>query len=51
VTDTKADDTDYEQLSIAFTPTEAGVIKITGRAYYVSGNANVYFDDLGVSQA
>jgi len=51
VADTKADDTDWEQLSISFTPTESGVIEIEGWGYYVSGYSNVYFADVSVSQA
>ena len=45
VTDTKADDTDWEQLSISFTPTETGVIEIEAWAYYSAGSSNVYVDD------
>ena len=51
VTDTKADDTDWEELSISFTPTQAGVIKVEGRAWYASGASYAYFDDLTITQA
>jgi len=50
VTDTKADDLIYEQLTVQCTPTEAGVLKVTGAAWYISGNANAFFDDLTVAQ-
>jgi hypothetical protein len=43
--------TSYQQLSLTFTPTQAGVISVTGRAYYVSGVSRVYFDDMSVSQS
>jgi len=51
VTDTKADDTNWEELEIKFTPTEAGVIKIEGWAWYAGGNSDAFFDDLTVAQA
>ena len=51
VTDTKADDTNWEQLTVQFTPTEAGVIKIEGWAWYVAGASDAYFDDITVAQA
>jgi hypothetical protein len=51
VTDTKADDTDWEELEITFTPTEAGVVEIEAWAYYVAGNSNVYVDDVTIAQA
>jgi len=51
VTDTKADDTDWEELSIVFTPTEAGVIKVELWAWYVTGNSDVYLDDVTRTQA
>lgn len=52
VTDTKTADTDWEELSISFTPTEAGVIEILAQAYYLSGVADesVYIDDITVTQ-
>lgn len=40
----------WEQLSITFTPTEAGVIEITGQVWDGTGTtANAYFDDLVVN--
>ena len=41
----------WEELTITFTPTEAGVIEIEGWGYYVTENSNVYFDDMTISQA
>jgi len=53
VTDTKTADTDWEELSISFTPTEAGVVEIVAQAYWLANAASqsVYFDDLTVTQA
>jgi hypothetical protein len=45
--DVKANDTDWEQLSLTFTPTEAGVIEIEGQAYWISelyGTPTAYAD-------
>ena len=41
----------WEELTITFTPTEAGTVEIEGWGYYVSANSNVYFDDMTISQA
>ena len=45
---TKANDTSYEQLSISFTPTAAGLVTIEVWAWYISGTVGscVYVDDL-----
>lgn len=51
VSDTKADDTDWEELTVTFTPTEAGVIEIEVHAWYVAGASYVYVDDVTVTQA
>jgi len=51
VTATKADDTSWEELTITFTPTEAGVIEIEVWAYYVAGASTVTVDDMTISQA
>ena len=40
----------WEELEITFTPTEAGVVEIELWAYYVSGNSNVYVDDMTIGQ-
>ena len=51
VTTTKADDTDWEELTITFTPTEEGVVEIEAWAYYVTGNSDVFVDDITITQA
>lgn len=51
VTATKANDTDWEELTITATPTEAGVIEIECWAEYSAGNSNVYVEDLTITQA
>lgn len=53
VTDTKADDTDYEELSVVFTPTAAGVVNLEVWAYWAANTADefVYVDDFSVTQA
>lgn len=48
---TKADDTSWEQLTITFTPTRAGVVPIFVQAWYVAGNSNVYVGSIEVTQA
>jgi hypothetical protein len=50
-TATKANDTDYENLQIQFTPTSAGVVTIYISAWYVAANGNVWVDDMTISQA
>lgn len=49
--DTKASDTSWEELSISFTPTEAGVVPIYVDSWYVAGTSNVYVGSITVSQA
>lgn len=51
VTATKADDTSWEELTITFTPTEAGVIEIEVWGWYVAGTSTVTVDDMTISQA
>lgn len=53
VTDTKTADTDWEELTLTFTPTEAGVIEILGYGYWVANAAtqSVYWDDVSITQA
>lgn len=48
---TKADDTAEEELTITFTPTEAGVVSIEAWAYYVAGHSTVIVDNLTITQA
>jgi hypothetical protein len=51
VVGTLADNTSWQQLSITFTPTEAGVFEVDALAEYVSANASVYIDEIEVTQA
>ena len=52
VTTTKANDTDYEELSCVATPTVAGVIRVEVWAYYIgSTTESVFVDDMDISQA
>ena len=48
---TKADDTNWEELTITFTPTEAGILEIEAWAYYISANGNIFVDDITVTQS
>lgn len=50
-TDTKADDTNWEELSITFTPTEKGVCPIYLYCWHGGGTANVYVGTVTISQA
>ncbi len=54
VTDTKADDTDWEQLQVQFTPTEKGVIEAEVWAYLPDAGTSVtdyiVVDDVSVTQ-
>ena len=51
MTDTKANDTSWEELTLTFTPTEAGIVPIYASAWYVAGNSDAYFGPLTVTQA
>lgn len=51
VTTSKTADTNWEELTITFTPTEQKVITIHLYAWYVAGNSNAYVDDLTITQA
>lgn len=53
VTATKTADTDWEELTITFTPTEAGVIEIEVWGYWLANTADesVYIDDITITQA
>jgi len=48
---TKANDVNPEQLTITFTPTEAGTVEIMAGAYYVAANGNVLVDTISIVQA
>ena len=49
--DTTNADTNYEQLSITFTPSETGVVDIEAQAYWIVGTADesVYVDDVTIT--
>jgi hypothetical protein len=51
VSATKADDTDYEELTINFTPTVSGVVEIEAWGYSSGGTGDVYVDEVTISQA
>jgi len=52
VTDTLADNTDYQELELTFTPTEAGSLQIEAHAYYAAGTGeSVFCDDMTITQA
>jgi hypothetical protein len=46
-----SDNTNWQQVTLTFTPLEAGVFEVEALAEYVSGNANVYIDTIEVTQA
>jgi hypothetical protein len=48
---TKADDTSWEELTITFTPTEAGVVPVFVDAWYADGASNVYVGSITLTQA
>jgi hypothetical protein len=48
---TLANNTNWQELTLTFTPTEAGVFEVEALAEYVAGNANVFIDTITVTQA
>lgn len=48
---TKANDTNWEELTLTFTPSEAGIVPIIASAWYVGASSNVYFGSITVTQA
>ena len=48
---TKASDTSWEELTLTFTPTEAGVVPIFAKTWYVAGNSNSYIGSVTITQA
>ena len=48
---TKADDTDWEELTLTFTPTEAGIVPIFAKTWYIAGNSNSYVGSVTITQA
>lgn len=53
ITAAKSADTNWEELTVTFTPTAKGVVNIYGQAWWVANLADesVYFDDVTVTQA
>lgn len=48
---TKTDNTTEEELTITFTPSEAGVVSIEAWAYYIAGHSTVIVDAMTITQA
>jgi len=48
---TKASDTSWEELTLTFTPTEAGVVPIFAKTWYVAGSSNSYVGSITITQA
>lgn len=49
---TKADDTNWEEVTITFTPSQAGVVPVFVEVYYISGStSNAYVGSITVTQA
>lgn len=51
VSTTKTSDTNWEELTITFTPTQAGATEIYLESWYSAGNSNTYVGTINVSQA
>jgi len=51
ITTKASGDTNWENLTITFTPTKAGVVQIEFEAWYIAGNSDVYIDDITITQA
>lgn len=50
-TTAKADDTNWEELTLTFTPTRAGVVPVFLECYGVSGTNSVYLGSVTITQA
>jgi len=48
---TKANDTNWEELTLTFTPTEAGIVPIFAKTWYIAGNSNSYIGSVTITQA
>ena len=48
---TKANDTSWEELTLTFTPTEAGIVPIFAKGWYISAANNIYVGSITVTQA
>lgn len=51
VSSAMAGNTNPQNMTITFTPTEAGVVEITGRAVYVTANGTLLIDTMTITQA
>lgn len=51
VSTTKASDTDWEEVTLTFTPTKKGVIPLYVEGWYVSGASNIYIGSISITQA
>ena len=51
VSDTKTADLNWEELQIQFTPTDAGGVEIEVHAWWEAAEADVYVDDMTITQA
>jgi hypothetical protein len=51
-TNMATDDTDYHEVTVTFTPTEAGVVEIKALAWWVANTADesIYVDDMTITQ-
>jgi hypothetical protein len=48
---TKANNTNWEELALSFTPSEAGIVPIFGKTWNSSGNSSSYIGSITVTQA
>lgn len=48
--DVKTNDTNWEELSITFTPTEAGIVQVNVSCWYVLSSAEVYIGSITATQ-
>jgi hypothetical protein len=51
ISQTSAENTDWQTLTLNFTPSENAVAQVMAQTYYMSGNSNAYFSISGISQA
>jgi len=47
----KADDTSWEELTLTFTPTEAGVVQVYAKTWYAAGHSSAYVGSVTITQA
>jgi hypothetical protein len=48
--ETAANNTNWQQLTITFTPSVAGIVPIWFDSFYISGNSNTYLGSITVTQ-